>query len=227
VLSCSLSAREFEKQNKESTFVKETRNSSLIDSPKSSSRASPHASPRASPRGGYNSPCVQDILDKLAPFTPPFLFYSLTPPSVSSLGAAFIASALPGDSIIRRIVDYSPTITPSCSVSPVPVSSPNANATPLYPQQEYFHPTASARTQQGLPPRIYRPYSRSHAPLIPCNHNCSLVGFFESWRLKFQVVYHCGHQRFSLLWFIELNNFSVVGIFLLFVSAHCKWNWKA
>jgi hypothetical protein len=48
----------------------------------------------------------------------------------------------------------------------------------------------------GLPPRQFVPYSVQHAPLVPCNHQCKLIGFFDSWQLGYQVVYHHRHHRY-------------------------------
>ncbi|KAA6402706.1 MAG: hypothetical protein EZS28_001766 [Streblomastix strix] len=48
----------------------------------------------------------------------------------------------------------------------------------------------------GLPPRIIHPFLPPPAPLVPCNHGCKLVGFLESWQLRFQVIYHNSHHRY-------------------------------
>jgi hypothetical protein len=61
--------------------------------------------------------------------------------------------------------------------------------------------TASGSSQAtpssaGLPPRIFVPYSEPHAPLVPCNHHCQLIGYFNSWHLGYQVIYHHRHHRF-------------------------------
>ncbi|KAA6399300.1 MAG: hypothetical protein EZS28_005174 [Streblomastix strix] len=47
-----------------------------------------------------------------------------------------------------------------------------------------------------LPPRIFHPFQHLHAPLIPCNHGCCIVGFMESWNQGYQVIYHNQHHRF-------------------------------
>jgi hypothetical protein len=48
----------------------------------------------------------------------------------------------------------------------------------------------------GLPPRIFVPFNQHHAPLVPCNHQCQLIGFFDTWQLGYQVVYHHRHHRY-------------------------------
>jgi hypothetical protein len=177
------------------------RNSSppVINASGKSHSQSPHRQPRelnsVPGHAGSGMTTLQEIEEALAPFVPPMYFYSLNPPAVSTQVASFIAGALPGESMIHKIIrTRGGTNTQQVSTS----GSPSAAGIPVIPKQEYFHPTASSRTQQGLPPRFFSANSRTHAPLIPCNHNCTLVGFFETWRLKFQVVYHCGHQRYYL-----------------------------
>lgn len=35
-----------------------------------------------------------------------------------------------------------------------------------------------------LPPRMYHPFSTNHAPIVPCNHCCRIVGFMKSWKMN-------------------------------------------
>jgi hypothetical protein len=66
--------------------------------------------------------------------------------------------------------------------------------TPSLISQQPLEPTTPESA--SLPPRSFVPFNQRHAPLVPCNHQCQLIGFFDSWQLGFQVVYHHRHHRY-------------------------------
>jgi hypothetical protein len=143
------------------------------------------------PQPSNGSDALEQKTHNHSSFNPPSYTYSLTPPNIASMATSFLLSSISSKDIPANVLSALGMAMPAQPTNTIPI-----DPVPTYPKQEFFHPVSCARTQQGLPPRLFVPYRRTHVPLVPCNHNCGIVGFFESWRLKFQVVYHCGHQRY-------------------------------